>query len=338
MGDVDIALRQVATRHPEDLARLFVPPGTPILSMRWLDTQLAARERRADKGLLVQLATHRLAIHNEWFIDVDADMAWRMYEYGCQLQEAVRQEDAARAAAAKKRAKSDPQAPPYVAPARLYVQACAVVLDGPDTPLPTRGAWWISPPDAPADEESVARFRIEAVYQRTTAELLAHPGVLWLVFAPLARDASETTLRLAVQAARERAQSREELEDLASAMQVLATARPRGPTLTARMIDMFKEEGLIERTWLFQHGVEKGIEKGIEKGREEGREQGREEAAAVLREGLLGTLRDRGLRLSPAQRQRIAQMHDLATLSVWGRAAVTARTAAQALAAMPATK
>jgi len=158
MGDVDIALRQVATRHPEDLARLFVPADTP------------------------------------------------------------------------------------------------------------RGAWWISPSSAPADEESVARFRIEAVYQRTAAELLAHSGVLWLVFAPLARDASETTLRLAVQAARERAQSREELEDLASAMHVLATARPRRPSLTARMIDMFKEEGLIERTWLFQHGVEKGIEKGVEKG------------------------------------------------------------------------
>lgn len=58
----------------------------------------------------------------------------------------------------------------------------------------------------------------------------------------------------------------------------------------------------------------------------------------MLREGLLETLRDRGLRLSAAQRERIAQMHDLATLSAWGRAAVTARTAAQALAATRAAK
>jgi hypothetical protein len=38
MGDVDIALRHVTTRHPEDLARKFVPADQEIVSMRWLDT------------------------------------------------------------------------------------------------------------------------------------------------------------------------------------------------------------------------------------------------------------------------------------------------------------
>ena len=92
MGDVDIALRHVTTRHPEDIARRFVPAGEEIVSMRWLDTQVASRERRLDKGLLVQLRGHRLVIHVEWCIDDDPDLGWRVLEYVCALLAAIRAE------------------------------------------------------------------------------------------------------------------------------------------------------------------------------------------------------------------------------------------------------
>ncbi|XYI03581.1 hypothetical protein ACMHYB_28985 [Sorangium sp. So ce1128] len=42
---------------------------------------------------------------------------------------------------------------------------------------------------------SGAHFRIDAVYQRTVGELRARGSVLWLVFAPLARNATAAALR-----------------------------------------------------------------------------------------------------------------------------------------------
>lgn len=83
---------------------------------------------------------------------------------------------------------------------------------------------------------------------------------------------------------------------------------------------MLNDEGLIQRTWLYQQG----------------HQEGRKEAADGLREMLLLVLRARGLRLTAAQRQRIAQTNDLETLRAWGRAAADAKTAGQALAATPA--
>jgi hypothetical protein len=317
MGDVDIALRQVTTRRPEDIARRFVSSDQTILSMRWLDTQLAVRERRIDKGLLVELPQYRVAIHNEWFIENATDMAWRMYEYGCELQEVIRQEDLAHAKAEKVRTTS------YAAAKRLYVESCAVVLDGPEAPLASWGEWMISPPGTPSEHQSVVRFRVEAIYQRTTAELLAHPGMLWLVFAPLARDVSEENLRLAVQAARERAHSREELDDIASAMHILAVARPKVTSLSARIVDMFKEEGLIERTWLFQHGHEKGLEKGLEKGVEQGVERG---VAQGFRDALFDILLARAFRVTDTHRKLVNSTQDVLLLRTWIARAATSKT------------
>lgn len=82
---------------------------------------------------------------------------------------------------------------------------------------------------------------------------------------------------------------------------------------------MFKDEGIFERTPSYRLGVEKGIEEG----------------AAAFRAVLLSTLRARSLRVTSAQRARIAATHDLATLAAWTRAAALAQTTASALAASP---
>lgn len=149
------------------------------------------------------------------------------------------------------------------------------------------------------------------MYQRTTAQLLAEPTVLWLVFAPLATDVSEEYLRLAIEAAKERASSRAELDDPASCMHVVATARPKEHALTQRILAMFQEEGLIERTWLFRHGSEKGREEGVQ----------------AIRSVLVSLLTARGLTLPAAQHQRMNDMHDIDTLRVSTERATTAKTA-----------
>ncbi len=50
MGDVDLTLRHLATQHPADLVRVFVAGASALEAPRWLDSQLAARERRVDKA------------------------------------------------------------------------------------------------------------------------------------------------------------------------------------------------------------------------------------------------------------------------------------------------
>jgi hypothetical protein len=294
------------------------------------------RARRADKGIIAQHDGYRVIYHHEWFIDDEEDIAWRMFEYACEFVAATRATDEALYAAASKAARKNSSLAPPPRPDPVYVRANAVLLDGPARPMPSEGVWRITPPGTPVEREGRQTFRIEAVYQQTTAQLLAHPGALWTVFAPLAVDATEDNLRLAVQAARERAHSRRQLEGIATAMGALATARPRFDEITDRINAMFKDEGIIERTPSYRQGVEKGIEEGIKKGIKKGREEGIEKGAAAFRSVLLSTLRSRSLRVSAAQRARIAATHDLATLAAWTQAAALAKTTAEALSASPA--
>ena len=69
---------------------------------------------------------------------------------------------------------------------------------------------------------------------------------------------------------------------------------------------MFKEEGLIERTWIFQHGLEKG-------------------RVETLRHAVLAVLASRGLRVTAAQHARI-EAADADTLDAWLIAATLAKT------------
>ena len=109
-------------------------------------------------------------------------------------------------------------------------------------------------------------------------------------------------------------------------MHVVAVARPGEHNLARRILDMFKDEGIIERTWPYQVGLEKGIEKGRVEGIEKGIEKGVERGAESLRGALLGILAARGLRVTPVQRKRIADMHALDTLVTWVERAATAKT------------
>ena len=64
MGDVDLALRHVATRHPYDIAQMALPGVTPEMPVAWFDSQSARLERRLDKGLMVTRPADRVIVHN----------------------------------------------------------------------------------------------------------------------------------------------------------------------------------------------------------------------------------------------------------------------------------
>jgi hypothetical protein len=147
-----------------------------------------------------------------------------------------------------------------------------VVLTGRTKPWPRVRKVRISWPES---KWAGHRYRIDAVYQRTVAELMARGSVLWLVFVPLARDATAAAVRAVVDELRARVSDPGERADLYTALLVMADIDPWGYTLREETAAMLQEEGMelikVSKTLreTFQKGVEKGVKKGIEKGRRE---------------------------------------------------------------------
>jgi predicted transposase YdaD len=295
--DVDLVLRHVSRLFPTSFARALLPPKSTITSATWLETQVTARQRRLDRALAVQLADgqHRL-LHTEWQFRMSADVPFRVYEYHSLLSFVLHDEQQAAetAKAAPSAAKRDGQAAktlphasktegkaakPAVkgagwsrgaARARPCIESTVVLLAGREKPWPAWGRYRTSPPDAPF---SGVRFRIEAVYQRTVAELEAKGSPLWLIFAPLARDATPARMAQVVTALRTQTSARE-FDELAVALTVLADAdRRQRPGLRHAIMAQLPKE-LIMQSWVYKQGRKEGIEKGREQGLEKGREQG----------------------------------------------------------------
>lgn len=305
MGDVDLALRHVATRHPYDIARVALPGVTSETPVAWFDSQSARQERRLDKGLMVTRPTDRVIVNNEWCIDPDADIGRRLHEYQYLLDDASRRMDAADAEA---------RGVPVAAPAWVY--SVAVMLRGPERDTSTQGVHRLSPPEAPF---SGTVYAIDRVYQRTVDELLARPGRFWTVFTPFARDASTPAVTRAVHAARDRAQSREEFTDLAAALAVMAAASPRVGAMQEIIMGIVGSD-FIESSLLWQKALAKGRTEGIEKGELD-----------ALHRAILTVLDARGLRVTAPQRERIAGATDRALLDAWLRAAPVAKTTGEVL-------
>lgn len=70
------------------------------------------------------------------------------------------------------------------------------------------------------------RFRIDAVYQRSVAELEARGSPLWMIFAPLAIDATPQHMERIVEALRKQSSPRA-FDELAVALMVLSDADKR---------------------------------------------------------------------------------------------------------------
>jgi hypothetical protein len=108
--------------------------------------------------------------------------------------------------------------------------------------------------------------------------------VLWLVFAPLARDATQDALREVVAEIHVQAADEQERAELCAAFLVMATIDPWEHNLREEAVRMVedKEEGLRRRVPLIGDWILEAEEKGLKAGREEGREEGREAAIGEL--------------------------------------------------------
>ncbi len=259
-------------------------------------TQLAARQRRMDRSLVVVADGQRRVEHVEWQLRWERDLPFRVYEYHALQSLALRE-----SAAPKERV--------------ARVQSTVVLLSGREAPWPSHGVYRTSPKGA---RFSGVRFRIDAVYQRTLAELRARGSALWMMFAPLAVDASRDAMTDVINDLRART-ARSRFEDLAVAMTVLADADVRRRGLRSVIAAQLPRE-LVMRSWIYRQGEESGLE--------QGREQGREQAAAALRAAIEKTCSLRKLRLTAALRAQLAAETRLDVLQSWLEGALTANRSA----------
>ncbi|WP_433927304.1 hypothetical protein AB3662_29835 [Sorangium cellulosum] len=148
------------------------------------------------------------------------------------------------------------------------IETVAVVLSGRKRRLPATGKRCIAWPGRPF---SGAHFRVDAVYQRTVAELRARGSVLWLVFAPLARNATAEALREVVAEIHAGAASAEERAELYTALLVMAVIDPWGHTLRKELIVMVedKEEGLLRRTPIIGEMIIEAEQRGEDRGKQQ---------------------------------------------------------------------
>ncbi|MDC0682605.1 hypothetical protein [Sorangium atrum] len=257
MGDADIALRHIARRRPEDLARAFTPEGHSVEVLGWIDTQVTKLERRLDKALRLRIDGTLRVLHVEFCFALRDEVPAQVFEYLGFLFAALRIE-----------APREPVPP---------IESVAVVLSGRKQRLPVTGvlrtAW-------PERRFSGTHFRIDAVYQRTVAELRARGSVLWLAFAPLARDATAKAMREVIAQIHARTVTGEERAELYTAFLVLATVDPWGHNLQKELVTMVEdmEEGLLRRTPI----IGEMIIEAEQKAEQRGQLKGREEAIAEL--------------------------------------------------------
>jgi hypothetical protein len=247
-----IALRHIARRRPEELARAFVPEGCPVEVLGWIDTQVTKLERRPDKALRLRVAGKPRVLHVEFCFALRADVPDRIFEYLGFIFTVLRAE-----------------APAHDVPP---IKSVAVVLTGPRRRLPATARRCTAWPD---DRFSGAHFRVDAVYQRTVAELRARSSTLWLVFTPLARDADPSSMREIVAEIRDGATNDEERGELYAALLVMAIIDPWGHNLRREIGTMLEDEehDLFRRMPVLGDMIVEAEKLALERGEKLGREE-----------------------------------------------------------------
>jgi hypothetical protein len=210
MGTADITLRHIVRSHPEALIQVLDVQGR-VEVVGWIDTQVTALERRLDKALGLRIDGELRALQTEFEVVLRVK----------RMDERVREYQAMFHLGRSIQAPKQPQPP---------IESLVVVLSGRRKPWPKVRRVRISWPEG---KWAGHRYRIDAVYQRTVAELMARGSVLWLVFVPLACDATVAAVRRVVGELRARVSDPAERADLYTALLVMADLDPWG-TICAR--------------------------------------------------------------------------------------------------------
>jgi hypothetical protein len=243
MGTADITLRHVSRRHAEALARAYVSGG-PVEIVGWDDTQVTAVERRLDKTLLLRRTGRLHALSIEFVYRYERDLPDRVHEYQGMSRMAFRD------------AHPDRRPPP--------TETVVILLTGRRKPWPDeialRTGWR-------GRRFSGTRFRVDAIYQRTVAELVARGSPLWLAFTPLARDATPEAMRWVVTTLRAQVPDDDDRWDLLGTLLVLADVDPWGHTLRQEIEAMIQYEertDLMDVSKTLRDAYDRGQRKGIE--------------------------------------------------------------------------
>ncbi|MBK8257749.1 MAG: hypothetical protein IPK82_34410 [Polyangiaceae bacterium] len=215
---------------------------------------------------------------------------------------------------------------------RLPIRTTVVLLSGREKPWPGSGEYRTSPQSEPF---SGVVFRIDAVYQKTVAELCARSSPFWVIFAPLAVDADPLNMKVAVDALRARASGRE-LEELLVAMVVMADVDKRSRNLREVILPLLREETVMQN-WFYKQGEAKGEARGEARGKSLGEAHGREIGKAIGeahgREigkaigeatALLRVLERRGIAVPAEAREKILTCTNTSQLETWLDRALTA--------------
>ncbi|XXT25390.1 hypothetical protein WME94_28065 [Sorangium sp. So ce429] len=269
MGNADITLRHIARRRPGDLAGVFAPEDRSVEVLGWIDTQVTKLERRLDKALRLRVGGELRVLHVEFCFAWRDDVPDRIFEYLGFLFTALRTEA--------------PGAP--VPP----IESVAVVLSGPRQRLPATGkrrtAW-------PERRFSGTHFHIDAVYQRTIAELQARGSVFWLAFTPLARDATVAAMREVVAEIQARAAGEERIE-LYIALLVMAAIDPWGHNLRRELVmlvdDVETEKKLLRSIPFIGEMIAEAERQAAQHAAQEAAQQAAQQTAKAIAE-LLGRL------------------------------------------------
>jgi len=160
-------------------------------------------------------------------------------------------------------------------------------------------------------------FQIDAVYQRTVAEL-EERGPMWMIFTPLAVDANREEMERVLARLRDELPERRSNE-LTVAMAVMADTDKRRRKLKNVIVPWLSKE-IVMQSWIYKDGEKDGLKKGLEKGRAEGRAELLLDLLAAKFGRVPAKVRARVLKASPEE------------LTAWGTRVLTATTLAEALA------
>lgn len=136
-------------------------------------------------------------------------------------------------------------------------------------------------------------FRIDAVYQRSVAELQARGSPFWLVFTPLARDATAAAMREVVTAIRAQVPYGDDRWELLAALLVMAGVDAWGHTLKQEIQAMIRHEPVDSIQ--VSETLRNVYERGQREGREEGKQEGLEKGVQQMLRGLLSRRLHRAL-------------------------------------------
>ncbi len=247
LADADSSLRSMSRLFPHVLARMIVRPGERIRRMEWGETQLAARQRRVDRLLHIEMEDAACRVlHLEWTVRLNRGVLERMAEYHIMLAKQLGHDARLR----EKRGEGS-----FV---ELTVESVAVVLTGRKRVWPEHMEVRTTPKDK---RFSGVTFQIEAVYQRTVVELEAKDSVFWLAFVPLAVDADEEKIRRVVDKVRSET-NEEEFSEIVATMMSMAQLKSARPGLVEVIRSAQKEKMNVRHPW-YQDGHAEGQQKGL---------------------------------------------------------------------------